>query len=152
VTETPIPTRGEGGVPLIYELLEHAADLGFRVRAGSLPELFERAAEALVAIAIETGDIQTRESYPIQAEGDSSESLLVNWLSEVLYCLDGRRLAMARFHIDELTEARVTGEAFGESRDPSSHPGKLIVKGVTYHQLKIEHEERGWCCEVFLDV
>jgi SHS2 domain-containing protein len=136
----------------MHEILEHAADIGFRVRAATLPELFERAAEALVSVALEPGHVESGHSYPIAAEGESPESLLVNWLSEILYYLDGRRLALSTFRVTSLTADRVTGEATGENRDPLRHPGKLIVKGVTYHQLKIQSGEAGWMCEVFLDV
>ena len=136
----------------MFELLEHPADVGFRARAGSLPELFECAAEALVAIALEIEHIEQRESYPIEAEGDSNESLLVNWLSEVLYYLDGRQLAMRSFKVKDFSPNRVSGDALGEPWRQSRHRAKLLIKGVTYHQLKIEQTEQGWSCEVFVDV
>jgi SHS2 domain-containing protein len=136
----------------MFEVLEHAADVGFRARAASLRAMFECAAEALVELAMETGNIETRESYPVEAEGDSNESLLVNWLSEILFYLDGRRLAMRRFQVSDLTPDRVRGVALGEPRDPSRHAARLVIKGVTYHQLKIEQIADGWICEVFLDV
>ena len=136
----------------MFEILEHPADVGFRARAGSLRELFEKAAEALVSIALEIEHIEQRESYPIEAEGDSNESLLVNWLSEVLYYLDGRQLAMRSFRVKDFGQNRVSGDAFGEPRRQSRHRAKLVIKGVTYHQLKIEQTEQGWCCEVYLDV
>jgi SHS2 domain-containing protein len=135
----------------MYEILEHAADVGFRAEADSLPELFECAAEALVSIALETEHIEPRDSFPIEAEGDSNEALLVNWLSEILYYLDGRHLALRSFKVKGLNHCRLTAEAFGEHRQ-SRHPARLIVKGITYHQLKIEQNERGWHCDVFVDV
>jgi SHS2 domain-containing protein len=139
-------------VSIMFEVLEHSADVGFRAHAPTLPELFARAAEALVSMAMETAGIDPRESYPLEAEGDSPESLLVNWLSEVLYFVDGRRLAMRSFRVHELAHNRIRGEALGEPRNPSRHPAKLVVKGVTYHQLKIARNDQGWFCEVYLDV
>ena len=136
----------------MFEVLEHAADVGFRVQARSLPEMFECAGEALVALAMETENIETRQSYPLEAEGDSEESLLVNWLSEILYYIDGRRLAMRRFQVLELARNHLRGVALGELRDQSRHPARLVIKGVTYHQLKIEQTANGWVSEVFLDV
>jgi SHS2 domain-containing protein len=136
----------------MYEVLEHAADVGFRAHARTLPQLFVAAAEALVGIAMETDGIEPRETYPLAAEGESRDALLVNWLSEVLYYLDGRQLSMRSFRVTELTSDRVSGEALGEPRDPARQAAKLVVKGVTYHQLKIAHDESGWFCEVFLDV
>ncbi len=136
----------------MFEILEHTADIGFRAQAASRPALFEIAAEALVSIAMETGNINPRESYPLEAEGDSNESLLVNWLSEVLYRLDGEHLAMRSFKVTECDGERVRGQAHGEPRDAQRHPPKLIVKGVTYHQLKIGQNAQGWYCEVYLDI
>ena len=90
--------------------------------------------------------------YPIAASGDDGESLLVNWLSEVLFYLDGRRVVMRRFRVEQLTSRQVIGQAWGEPRDPLRHHPKLIVKGVTYHQLKVSRTEKGWCAEVYLDI
>jgi SHS2 domain-containing protein len=136
----------------MFEVLEHSADVGFRARATSLAELFENAGAALAALAMETGGIQARESYPLTAEGDSNDSLLVNWLSEILYCIDGRTLALRDFKVAELDGQRVRGQATGEHRDPARHPARLVVKGITYHQLKVEQVPGGWVCEVFVDV
>ena len=152
-----MPPRLEASLPqrqcrAMHEILEHAADVGFRAHADTLPELFERAAEALMAIALETGRMEPRNSYPLEARGDSNESLLVNWLSEVLYHLDGKHLALHTFKVKDLAADRVAGEAFGEPRDPLRHPARLVVKGITYHQLKIEQNDAGWLCEVFVDV
>jgi SHS2 domain-containing protein len=136
----------------MFEILEHMADIGFRAQAASLAGLFESAAEALAGIAMETGDIVPRESYSLAAQGDSVETLLVNWLSEVVYYIDGKGLAMGRFKVRELDAHRVRGTAYGEPRDPVRHPARLIIKGVTYHQLKIGQQGHCWYCEVYLDI
>jgi len=136
----------------MFELLEHTADIGFRVRAARLEGLFESAAEALAAIACEPEGIEARQAYPLEASGYDAESLLVNWLNEVLYLWDARRLALRRFRVLELTLERVAGEALGEAFDSARHRAKLVVKGVTYHQLRIGQDEQGWFAEVFLDI
>jgi SHS2 domain-containing protein len=136
----------------MFEVLEHAADVGFRAHAASLPELFEVAAEALVAIVLDPHDVRPNDSIELTAKGDSTESLLVNWLSEVLYWLDGERFAMASFKVKEIAQNRITGEAKGEPRDPARHEARLVVKGITYHQLKVERDGKSWSCDVYLDV
>jgi SHS2 domain-containing protein len=136
----------------VFEILEHTADLGFRATGAMLAELFENAAEALVAIALNPENVEARETIALEAKGESREALLVNWLSEVLYWLDGEHRAMRSFKVRELTESRVAGEAQGERRDPARHEPRLVVKGITYHQLKIEQSEQGWQCEVYLDI
>lgn len=136
----------------MFELLEHPADIGFRARARTPAELFETSAEALVAIALEADLVEPRCAYPLEASGHDAESLLVNWLSEVLYLWDARRLALRRFRVLELTTGRVAGEALGEPFDPARHRAKLVVKGVTYHQLRLGQDEQGWYAQVFLDI
>jgi SHS2 domain-containing protein len=40
----------------------------------------------------------------------------------------------------------------GEPRDAARHRARLIVKAVTYHQLKIERRGGVWAAEVYLDI
>jgi SHS2 domain-containing protein len=136
----------------VFEILEHTADIGFRARGRTKTELFTNAALALESVAVETERIQPRIPYPIAVTGEDDSSLLVNWLSEVLYYLDARRVVMSRFRIDELSPGAIRGQGWGEPWDPERHPPKLLVKGVTYHQLRITKDAEGWCAEVYLDV
>ena len=136
----------------MFELLEHTADIGFRARGRTLEELFEASAEALSAIAVELAEIEPRETYPIEAAGEDSEALLVDWLNEVLWLLDGRHVLMSRFRVTRIESGRVQGEGLGERYDAGRHRAKLVVKGVTYHQLSVRREGDGWIAEVFLDI
>jgi SHS2 domain-containing protein len=136
----------------LFEILEHTADIGFRARGRTKAEMFTNAALALESVALTLGNVEPRFPYPIAVTGEDEESLLVNWLSEVLYYLDGRRVVMSRFQVDELVAGAVRGQGWGEPRDPGRHPPKLVVKGVTYHQLKVVKDTQGWCAEVYLDI
>jgi SHS2 domain-containing protein len=133
-----------------YELLEHPADMGFRTRGASLPELFANCGQALVSIILDAPEIQPLQSYKIDAEGADYESLLVNWLNEVLYFVDGKRVAVARFDIKELNQTRIVCTAYGEPRE--RHASRLVVKAVTYHQLKVAQDADGWVAEVYVDI
>jgi SHS2 domain-containing protein len=135
-----------------FEILEHTADLGFRVTASTLPELFAAAGEALVAVALDPSRAEQKQEYPIETTGEDYESLLVNWLNEVVYLLDGARVTPARLIVDELADSRVRGRAFGEPRDNAKHPHRIVVKAATYHQLRLERSGGQWRAEVFLDI
>lgn len=136
----------------MFEILEHTADIGFRARGGTLEELFENAGLALETIAVEMGEVKDRIPYPIAASGEDYESLLVNWLNEVLYYLDGERVVMSRFQVEQIEADRVVGQGWGEPRDDARHRPKVVVKGVTYHQLRIQKQAGDWVAEVFLDI
>jgi protein archease len=145
------PARRSGEIAM-FEILEHTADIGFRAQGATLAEVFETAAEALASIALELETVAERSEYPLHAMGSDCESLLVNWLSEVLYWMDGKQLALRRFRVDAITMTDVSGAALGEPRDSERHPARLIVKGVTYHQLRVVQKADGWCAEVYLDI
>jgi SHS2 domain-containing protein len=136
----------------MFEILEHTADIGFRAWGDSPAELFVNAAHALQSIAADVGQVEQRYVYPIAAAADDYESLLVNWLNELLYYVDGERVVMGRFQIDQISPERVSGKGWGEPRDPARHPPKLVIKGVTYHQLSVKEEGGRWSARVFLDI
>jgi SHS2 domain-containing protein len=135
-----------------FELLDHPADLGFRAYGASLEKLFANCAQALVHIILDASNIQAVQQVSLSAEGGDYESLLVNWLNEVLYYVDGKRIALRTFDISQVSETRIECSARGEARDPQRHPPKLAVKAVTYHQLKVRQTENGWMAEVYVDV
>ena len=84
----------------MFELLEHPADIGFRTcGATRSAELFENAALALVSIALDPDHARAARVPALEAEGSDYESLLVNWLNEVLWWLDGKRIAFHRFQV-----------------------------------------------------
>jgi len=135
-----------------FEILEHPADVGFRTAGETLPELFANAALALLSIAGDPDVASPKERYELSVTSGDRISLLVDWLNEVLYWFDGKRIAFHNFEIVEFAETALKATAFGEPRDRERHRAKLIVKAVTYHQLKIEEHAGQWIAEVFLDV
>jgi SHS2 domain-containing protein len=135
-----------------FELLDHPADIGFRAYGASVEELFANCARALVSIILDPSNIRSAQKVLLSAEGSDYESLLVNWLNEVLYYVDGKRIALGAFDISQLTETRIECIATGEPRNPRKHPPRLGVKAVTYHQLKVRRTENGWIAEVYVDV
>lgn len=136
----------------MFEILEHTADIGVRATASSLPELFTEAAWGLQESALETEAIEPREEYPIEAEGGDLEALLVNWLNELVYFLDGKRVCLAQIEVTQMSETRIAARAWGEPRDPDRHPARLVVKAATYHQLRVVHEGDRYTAEFFLDI
>lgn len=135
-----------------FEILEHTADIGVRAFGGTLAKLFENAALGLQSIALDPDQVRPVTSYPIAAAGEDREALLVNWLNEIVYYLDGKRVAISRIAVQELTECSIAGEAWGETRETERHPPRLVIKAATYHQLRIEQDAEGWTADVYLDV
>ncbi len=136
-----------------FEVLEHPADIGFRAFGATLPELYANAAMAMLSIADDPAAVEPREEYRLAVESGDRESLMVDWLSEVLYWFDGKRIAFHDVEVRVLEgERRIEGVARGERREGGRHRARLIVKAVTYHQLKVEECGGQWVAEVFLDI
>ena len=77
---------------------------------------------------------------------------MFDWLNEVLYPFDSSRFAPRRFSVEDISEKRMRAGLFGEPRDPGRHRWKLIVKAITYHELKVLEKNGRWETEVYLDI
>ena len=130
-----------------FEILEHTADIGFRTWGSTLPELFENAAGALVSFA-EPADIRDC-VRTVALEAEDYESLLVAWLSEVLFLLDSGTMVPLRFSVETIEPNAMKATIEGRSG-----PGqwRLIVKAVTYHQIEVIRRDGRWEATVYLDV
>jgi SHS2 domain-containing protein len=140
-----MPPRG-------FELLDHPADIGFRVAALTLSELFAAAAMALLSIAGDPALAEPRNRYELRVSSPDRDALMVDWLNEVLFWFDGRRIAIRSLEVRRFEDTAIEAVAEGEPRDPERHRGGLVVKGATWHQLKIERRGPEWIAEVYLDV
>jgi SHS2 domain-containing protein len=121
-----------------YRRIAHTGDTGFEIEGQSLPELFREAALGLLDTITDPETVQTSVKREFHIEARDTEQLLVAWLSELLYRFDTEDLLFSEFSIQIRDGTHLKAEAKGEVFDPKRHPIKTEVKGVTYHQLKIE--------------
>lgn len=136
----------------MYEMFEHTSDLGLRVAAPDLDTLFREAAEGLFSMIAEEWRAEgetTAHQFNIRA--DDEETLLFDWLDELLYTFHTRHSLLSDF------EARVEGRilearAVGTPLDHSVHRLLHEVKAITYHGLKVERVADGWLAEVVVDI
>jgi len=135
-----------------YEVLEHTADIGFRAWGTTPSDLFGNGARAMMAIAADPETLSGEEEKQLEVQGVDYPDLMVNWLSEVLYFFDTDQFAARNFRIDDIASDRLRATLIGEPRDPERHSWELIVKAVTYHQLKVHQKNGRWEAEVFLDI
>ena len=141
-----------------FRVLEHTADIGFEAFGGSPEEVFANAARALEDLMVPLEAIEPRESATILAEGRDRESLLVNWLNELLYRFDTEGRLFREFKVTALGERPDCGGcslevlARGETFDPLRHPLKVQVKAITYHQILFEKTLEGWHARVYVDI
>jgi SHS2 domain-containing protein len=68
-----------------FEEIEHTADRAFRVQGRNFAELLENAARAMSSLDRLGPSGTPSVVRTIEAEGIDRETLLVNWLNEILY-------------------------------------------------------------------
>jgi SHS2 domain-containing protein len=136
----------------MYEMFDHTADLGLRIRAERLDGLFADAGRALFSAIVANFDsVRPVQELPLEIEGTRRDDLLFDWLAELLYAFDTRRLVFCDFRVsvgDEGLAATARGEPF----DPDRHELDVEVKAITYHGLKVERDGDGWLAEVIVDL
>ena len=136
-----------------YEIIDHTADIGIRVRARSEKATFITAARAMFDIIAQPsaaiGDAP-REAVDISVDAPGYAELLVAWLGELLSLSDCRDIIFTDFEIERLTARALLGRAQGVSR--SRFTPKAEIKAVTYHGLRFEKDGDGFTAEVIFDV
>lgn len=155
----------------MYEIFEHTADVGIRVRADNVDELFADAAQGLFSLLVGNPDlVHATQEETFQLRADTLDELLHDWLGELLYAFYARRLLLTDFHVhvENPKEARGPREDSGAGASP--HPTRLAataqgqpinpdlheigaeVKAITWHGLKVEKQAGGWVAEVIVDI
>jgi SHS2 domain-containing protein len=135
-----------------YRLLEHTADMGIEAVAESREELFAQAAYGLMEVVFGNQGGAAREERVVTVEGGDPEELLVNWLNEVLFLLEGKGFLPVDFEVEEVGWQVVRARVGGEPFDPRRHLVEREVKAVTYHQIKVEKTNGGWLARVYVDL
>lgn len=135
----------------IYQTIDHTGDLGILVRSPTLESLFVEAARAMFEQIADLGAVAPREEEEIVVDAESSETLLRDWLAELLYKFSGEGRIYADFTV-AFEPGRLRARARGEAYDPTRHPLRTELKAVTYHQLLVVREKDEWRAQVIFDV
>ncbi|MDD4909608.1 MAG: archease [Candidatus Omnitrophica bacterium] len=140
-----------GKIP--YEFIEHTADIGIRVRGGSLEDLFKNAALAMFEIIAErkkSAPQSAKKHLKIKQTADTTDELFINWLSELLSLSSAKGLIFSDLKIEKMDETGLRATAAGE--DSGNYRFNREIKAVTYHGFKLEQGPSGWQAEVIFDV
>jgi SHS2 domain-containing protein len=89
----------------------------------------------------------------IKVNGKDMESLLYNFLEELLFLMDSKNffLSKAKVKIDEKSgEHELTAELYGDKA--GNYSISLDVKAVTYNSMFVRREKGKWICQVVIDV
>jgi len=130
-----------------YKEQFHTADWALHVWAASLPALFVAAARGMNNLSGAQTAQSPLVSRRFSAEAADNESLLVLFLSELVFVAEQEHLIFNKFNLkiqDSKLNVIMTGA-------PILSISKYI-KAVTYHNLKIQKTETGFQVDIVFDV
>lgn len=135
-----------------FEVIDHTADVGIIAYGAEIKQVFVNAALALFSLITELEDVGEELKYDVEVASEDRESLLVEWLNELVYLFDAEHVLLQRFDIQGLSNTRLKAACYGEKFDPSRHRIKTGVKAATYHMLRIDKDNKGYKAQVIFDI
>lgn len=133
--------------PSGYQEVPHTADWELQVWALDFTSLLEQAARGMYHLAGARLAVNARHSRRIELKYRDPETLLIDFLTELVYLVDTEGLAFDDFEL-KLEKDRFTALITG-ARLASINKE---VKAVTYHNLTIRETDQGVEANIVFDV
>ena len=134
-----------------FEIIDHTADVGVIAYGDNIGQAFGNAARALFSLITELDSVAEVVYRDIELTATDEESLLVEWLNELIYLFDTENIVFKRFDVTVLSNVRLRARSYGEKVDSLRHQLKTGVKAATYHMLKVE-KGNGCRVQVIFDI
>ena len=134
-----------------FEIIDHTADAGIIAYGADIRQAFTNAARALFSLITELDDVAEVLHRDTELTASDEESLLVEWLNELIYLFDAEHILFKRFDITKLNHTQLKARNYGEKVDKSKHKIKTGVKATTYHMLKVD-KGNGCQIQVLFDI
>ena len=144
--------KAEHKAPGWLKFVDHTADAGIAVEASDLARLFERAAWGMFFIATDVAAVRPTQTTRISIDAPDREALLVRWLSELNYRHVTEHRIFSEFRVTALGKRHLEVDVSGEIFDPARHTIFTEIKAVTFHDLKLERDSRGWKAQIIFDL
>ena len=143
------PTSAGVDHQFAFEEIEHTADRALRIYGSNLEQLLLNAARGMLSLMVTThiSGSEHREKF-VELEAMDTESLLVDWLSELAYWAETEMLVFYEFRIESVSPTHLRARIYGSRvTQLEKH-----IKAVTYHNLEIVQTEKGLTATVVFDV
>lgn len=134
-----------------YEIIDHTADIGIRVRGNSLCAVIEKSVLALSDLMIGKLKIIGKEEREFKIEEENTEIALVRILEEILYLFESQRFAVSECKVDKKKnnyKIKLKGKVYNleEIKEATE------IKAVTYHKLSVKKLNEHWEATVIFDI
>ncbi len=134
-----------------FRYLEHTADIKFQAFGDSIEKVFENSALAMFN-SMYNRKINAKRKFKIKVKGKDFESLLYNFLEELLFLLDSKNFFLSKIKSIKIDKKNLRLEAEVVGDDAKNYNMGLDVKAVTYNEMFIRENKSKWIAQVVLDV
>ena len=132
------------------EELGHTSEIGLRIHADAPEQLFACAARAMFGLLRVRPDVaRPAIHHRVTISSIDGESLMVDWLSKLLYLHETAGALFTDCTILRWTATHLEAEVQGH---PPLEPPAVHVKAVTYHQLLVQANADGWTAQIYFDI
>ncbi|MBS3098764.1 archease [Candidatus Pacearchaeota archaeon] len=132
-----------------FRFLEHTSEIKFRAYGKTLKEVFENSAGAFSHFVGNGQKISSEKKRKIEVEGKDYESLLYNFLDELIYLFDSEHFIVKKAEV-KIEGKKLKAELFGD--DSSKYSGLDHVKAATYAEMYVKKKRKGWEIQAVVDV
>ncbi len=124
------------------EELEHTADVKYLIKGDNLNEAFELCGYSYGMTLTNLLEIQQVEKIEFQIESEDLESLLYDFISELIFLFDTSNVIISNFTKVEVLEKNkrfsLTIEGIGEQFSQEKHELGTEIKAMTYAEMNIK--------------
>jgi SHS2 domain-containing protein len=135
-----------------YLILDHTADLGFEITGSDQVNLFEKAGKALLHLLFGAISAKGTGIIKVSLTGDDLSDLMVRWLTEILYLVEGEHLVITDIIIESISSSAISAALRALPLDPLKHEVLREIKAVTYHQIEVTEKNGIWKARVIFDL
>lgn len=135
-----------------FELFDHTADMGIRVRAATPAELLEPAAKGLYAAIGDLVPGEAAGSREFDLTGGDRAALLRDFLTELLILFERDHVFVTQMEHVTFDDARLRVTARLHRLDADRSVFAREVKAITYHELEVREVDGGYEARVIVDI
>jgi len=132
-----------------FKFLEHTADIKFQAFGKNLEEVFANSALAMFN-SMFNRKVKKTEKFNVEAEGKDNESLLYNFLEELIILFDENQFFISGVEKIKIKDGKLQAKVVGDKAE--NYKISLDVKAITYNEMFVKKIKDKFVAQVVLDV
>jgi SHS2 domain-containing protein len=130
-----------------FEEVEHVADAAVRAYGHDWPELLVNAALGMFSLLSHWDESSTSVQRTVSLHSVDRETLLVDWLSELLYLHEMESVVFFDFKMEEATATSLAAVIKGTTE----WQPRTAIKAVTFNELHVAQTPQGYTATIVFD-